>query len=99
MVVLTACSARPQAPTQTVQGVLLEVQAPSLQKVDSFTIRTDDGQELRFTAAPNFNEGVAHQMTPGHMRQHMALADPIKVTYRAESSGSLVALSVVDVSP
>lgn len=79
--------------------MLLDVEAPSLQKVDSFTIRTNDGQELHFAAAPNFNEGVAHQMTPGHMRQHMALADPVQVAYRTESDGKLVALSAVDVSP
>ena len=79
--------------------MLLDVSAPSLQKVDSFTIRTSDGQELHFTAAPNFNQGVAHQMTPGHMRQHMALADPIQVTYRMDANGSLVALSAVDLSP
>ena len=79
--------------------MLLDVAAPSLQQVDSFTIRTNDGQELHFTVAPNFNQGVAHQMTPGHMRQHMALADPIVVTYRTASDGGLVALSAVDVSP
>lgn len=78
--------------------MLLEVASPGLQKVDSFTIRTNDGQELHFSVADNFNQGVAHQMTPGHMRQHMALADPIQVTYRVDGSGNLVALSAVDVS-
>jgi hypothetical protein len=36
-------------------------------------------------------------MTPGHMRQHMALADPVEVTYR-DDNGTLVALTAVDVS-
>jgi hypothetical protein len=46
---------------------------------------------------PNFNAGMQHVMTPGHMRQHMALADPVEITYR-EQNGSLVALSATDVS-
>jgi hypothetical protein len=78
--------------------VLLDVEAPSIQKVDSFTLRSDDGQEMHFVVSPDFNQGVAHLMTPGHMRQHMALADPVEVTYR-EDTGSLVALDAVDVSP
>jgi len=63
-----------------------------------WTVRFRDGRELHFTAASNFNQGVSHQMTPGHMRQHMALADPVEVTYR-DDKGTLVALSAVDVSP
>ena len=78
--------------------MLLEVEAPSIQQVTSFTLRTDDGRELHFVTAPDFNQGGSHQMTPGHMRQHMALADPVDVTYR-DDSGTLVALSAVDVSP
>jgi hypothetical protein len=81
-----------------VRGVLLDVEAPSIQQVTSFTLRTDAGQELHFVTAPDFNQGVSHQMTPGHMRQHMALADPVDVTYR-DDGGTLVALSAVDVSP
>ena len=80
-----------------VRGVLLDVEAPSIDKVDSFTLRTDDGQQLHFATAPNFNQGIAHLMTPGHMRQHMALADPVLVTYRNDN-GTLVALTAVDVT-
>jgi hypothetical protein len=95
---LVGCSA-PSATAQThsARGILLEVVSPGIQKVDSFDLRTDDGQTLHFVAAPNFNEGVAHIMSPGHMRQHMALADPVQVTYR-EEGGQLVALSATDVS-
>jgi hypothetical protein len=75
--------------------VLVDVQSPSLQQVDSFVVRTDDGRELEFTPAPNFNAGVEHAMSPGHMRQHMALADPVAVTFRDEG-GRLVALSATD---
>ena len=99
LLVLAGCSAPPgaSAQTQTARGVLLDVEAPSIQKVDSFTLRSDDGQELHFVTAPDFNQDVAHLMTPGHMRQHMALADPVEVTYRSDN-GTLVALTAVDVS-
>ena len=95
--VLLACAPAAPAPTSTARGVLLDVEAPSIDKVNSFTLRTDDGQELHFVTADNFNQGVQHVMTPGHMRQHMALADPVEVTYR-DDNGNLVALSAVDVS-
>ena len=96
MLLLAGCSAPPAAAqTHTVRGVLLDVESPGIQKVDSFTLRSDDGQELQFSTAPDFNQGVAHLMTPGHMRQHMALADPVTVTYRAEG-GRLVALTATD---
>ena len=92
----TACASSSAAqPTQSVRGVLIDVQARGLQQLDSFTLRSDDGQELTFVPAPNFNEGQSHAMSPGHMRQHMALADPVTVTYRDEN-GRLVALSATD---
>jgi hypothetical protein len=95
LALLVGCSA-PQ--TQSVRGVLLDVVSPSIQQVDSFSLRTDDGRELDFVTAPDFNKGVSRVMTPGHMRQHMALADPVVVTYR-EESGKLIALSATDATP
>lgn len=90
------CQANPSAnTTQTARGVLLDVVSPSFSQLDRFTLRADDGRELTFVTAPDFNAGTAHAMTPGHMRQHMALGDPVVVTYRDES-GKLVALSATD---
>ncbi len=94
----TASTASSAATALTARGVLLDVVAPSIQKVDSFTLRTNEGQELHFVTAPTFNQGISHLMTPGHMRQHMALADPVEVTYR-DDNGTLVALTAIDVSP
>jgi len=93
--VLVGCAA-PQ--TQTARGVLLDVVSPGIQQVTSFTLRTDAGEEMHFVTAPDFNAGATHVMTPGHMRQHMALADPVLVTYRVDN-GQLVALSAADVTP
>ena len=52
-------------------------------------------RELSFTTAPDFNKDATHAMSPGHMRQHMALADPVLVTYR-QDNGTLLALSATD---
>jgi len=71
------------------------VAAPSLTQVDSFSVRDDAGQVWDFQAAADFNAGVTHVMTPGHMRQHMALGDPVTITYRAEGA-TLIALSATD---
>ena len=91
---MTAAPAQ-SPPTLTAHGVLIDVESGSIQKVDSFTLRTDAGEDLAFTAAPEFNVGATHVMTPGHMRQHMALGDPVTVSYRAEGQ-TLVALSASD---
>jgi hypothetical protein len=93
----TPVTGPPATQTRTARGVLLDVVSPSIQQVDRFTVRTDDGQLLSFVAAPDFNAGATHVMTPGHMRQHMALGDPVIVTYR-DDNGSLVALSATDAS-
>jgi hypothetical protein len=93
----TTVTGPPATQTRTARGVLLDVVSPSIQQVDRFTVRTDDGQLLSFVAAPDFNAGATHVMTPGHMRQHMALGDPVIVTYR-DDNGSLVALSATDAS-
>jgi len=93
----SAVTAPSQAQTQMARGVLLDVVSPGIQQVDRFTLRTEDGQLMTFVAAADFNAGASHVMTAGHMRQHMALADPIIVTYRDEN-GALVALSATDAS-
>lgn len=83
---------------ETVRGIVVDVDGVSLQRLAGFTLRTADGQELVFKAAPGFNAGVAHAMTPGHLRQHMALAEPVEVIYQRASDGTLLALSATDVS-
>jgi hypothetical protein len=96
LLVVSACASPPAAPpSHTIRGVLVDVESRGLQQLDRFSIRTDSGEELTFTPAPNFNQGELHAMTPGHMRQHMALADPVTVTYR-DDGGHLVALSATD---
>ena len=93
---MSAITCSPSAPpASTLRGVLLQVAAPSLTQVDSFSVRDDAGQVWDFRAAADFNAGATHVMTPGHMRQHMALGDPVTITYRAEGA-TLIALSATD---
>src|SRR5438067_3455696 len=94
-VAMTAACTTPTPPSASVRGVLLDVEAPSLTQVDTFSVRDDHGKVWDFHAAPDFNAGATHVMTPGHMRQHMALGDPVTITYRSEGS-TLVALAATD---
>ncbi len=82
--------------TSTARGVVVDVDGASLQRLASFTVRTDDGQVLTFVPAANFNANEPHAMSPGHMREHMALAVPVIVTYRRDGDGHLVALTAID---
>jgi hypothetical protein len=93
---LAACQSPSKAATQTVRGVLIAVDSHALQSFESIELRTDDGQELTFRPAPDYVPGGGAQpMTPGHMRQHMALADPVLVTYRQEGD-QLLAVTITD---
>jgi len=60
-------------------------------------VRSDHGEVWDFLNArsPTFNADAAHVMTPGHMSQHMALGDPVTITYRSEGS-MLIALAATD---
>ena len=95
VVAMAAACATRTPPTASVRGVLLDVEAPSLTQVDTFSVRDDDGKVWDFRAAQDFNTGATHVMTPGHMRQHMALGDPVTVTYRSDGS-TLIALAATD---
>ncbi len=84
------------APTRTVRGVVIDVDGASLQRFNSFTVRTDAGEVLQFKPAPEFYQASAHVMSPGHVREHMALAVPVQVTYRRADDGTLLALAASD---
>lgn len=93
LLMVGACQ-RPGA-VESVRGVLLEVEGTGFAAPTSFRLRSDDGRDLRFKPAPNFNTGANHAMSPGHMRQHMGLAEAVVVTFERQGS-DLVALSVSD---
>jgi hypothetical protein len=67
---------------QSVIGVVLQVNGTSLTQIDSFVLRTAEGQIITFTVGP-----IAFDQTsfpPQHLREHQQLATPVKVTYRLD---------------
>jgi hypothetical protein len=66
-----------------VRGVIIAVQPRSIAQADTVTIRADDGRELTFRVDPSVD------VTPGHLREHMTLGEPVVVTYRQDGSGLL----------
>ncbi len=60
-------------------GLVVEVQQPSLATVEGFRLRTGDGRTVDFsTRTTRFDIGFPVQ----HLGEHLALAQPVTVTYR-----------------
>ncbi|HLI25707.1 MAG TPA: hypothetical protein VKZ60_01465 [Chloroflexota bacterium] len=76
---------------QTVRGVVVAVEARSLARAEAFTLRADDGRELTFRLGPE----VDRAWTPGHLREHAALGEPVVVTFTREGD-ALVAVRLAD---
>ena len=72
---LTACE--PTLLQET--GLVVEVRQPSLTSVDGFRLRTTDGRTVDFsTRTTRFDVAFPVQ----HLGEHLALAQPITVTYK-----------------
>jgi hypothetical protein len=78
---------------QSASGVVLQVNGASLTQIDSFVLRTSDGQILTFTVGPVTFDQTS--FPPQHLREHQQLAQPVKVTYRVED-GKNVAIKLED---
>ncbi len=76
-----------------VTGVLTHIEAEALSKVTAFTLRTADGRETRFVIGILENGA---QFPPGHLAEHMANASPVKVWFRDDGAGNLVAYRLED---
>lgn len=60
-------------------GLVIDVQQPSLTQVDGFHLRTTDGRTVEFsTRTTRFDVAFPVQ----HLGEHLALAQPITVTYK-----------------
>ena len=73
-VTLAACRQQPR-PTRY-DGLVVEMQAASLLQIASFTLRTDDGDLVDMIVEGDVG------ITASHLREHMALAEPVTVTVR-----------------
>ena len=74
-------NASPDLPSMT--GVVVGVDSAGLDKVRGFTLRTTDGTTTEFTLG-GLTNGVT--FAPGHLAEHQATAQPIKVWYRVDGT-------------
>lgn len=65
----------------SVVGVIVGVQSEGLDKVRGFALRTDDGASIAF-AIRSLENGL--EFPPGHLVEHQATAQRIRVWYRTE---------------
>ncbi len=75
-------------------GVVLEVDG-DLTTVESFTLLTEDGTQVRFFPAPEvtFDGGPL-----SHLTSHVVSGDPVRVFYEKAPDGRFVATAVEDAS-
>ena len=76
--------ASPSSPVADATGIVIAVDQTSVTAVRSFTLRTKDGQELVFSVGRLDLGGDA--FPANHLREHMALAEPVGVEYRTEGT-------------
>jgi hypothetical protein len=73
----------PDAPPDAVavDGVIVGVEAQALDRVTGFTLRTADGASVVFVIG-DLENGA--EFPPGHLVEHQATAQPVRVWYRTE---------------
>ena len=81
------------AQRQVVVGIVTSVGGSSPSDVNEFTLRTRDGQVLSFEVGTVESGGDA--FPPGHLREHQANAEPVRVTY-VDRGGSREAIRLAD---
>jgi flagellar biosynthesis/type III secretory pathway M-ring protein FliF/YscJ len=79
---------------KTDTGLVVDVEATGLAEVRGFTLRASDGREIEYRVGVLEN---AAAFPPGHLYEHRATAQAIRVFYR-EESGARVAYRLEDAS-
>jgi hypothetical protein len=80
------------AGAQSMVGVVVGVDAAGLTDVRGFTLRTNDGTTVVFKIG-NLENGA--EFPPGHLVEHQATAQPVRVWFRTEG-GARVAVRIED---
>ena len=65
-------------------GVIIDVQASSLTRIESFTLRDNGGDTLVFSVSPDALQDPREGFFPGHLRTHALAVEQVKVSYRKE---------------
>ena len=76
----------------TITGVIAGIQSEGLDRVRSFSLRTDAGQTVQFDLGTLQNGA---EFPPGHLAEHQATAQRIRVTY-VQQGESRVAVRLED---
>lgn len=87
---LAAC--RQVAPPEQRRGLVVDVTIASFTQIQAFTLQTDEGETHDFVVEGSIG------ITPGHMREHMLLGDPVIVSIRY-ADGLQIATRVDDAIP
>jgi hypothetical protein len=74
-------------PASPVVGVVIKVDSAGLDKVSGFRLRTNDGQTLALSIGVLENGA---EFPPGHLAEHLATAQPVKVWFRDQDGALLV---------
>jgi hypothetical protein len=69
-----------------IEGVPVDIEAEGFTKVDAFTIRTDDGRQLRFVLGPLENPT---EFPPQHLAEHLAGSTRIRVFFRPQGTDAV----------
>ncbi len=77
---------------RTDTGLVVDVDSAGLTDVRGFTLRTDDGRETTYRIG-RLENGT--DFPPGHLVEHLATAERVRVFYR-EESGERVAFRLED---
>lgn len=78
--------------TQSIVGVIVGVDSAGLDKVSGFTLRTGAGESLTFDLRALENGA---QFAPGHLVEHQATGQPVRVWYRT-AAGVRLAIRLED---
>jgi hypothetical protein len=82
-------------PPSPVDGVVVHVDSAGLADVKGFDLRRTDGTILAFTLGPLENGA---QFAPGHLSEHQATGNPVRVFYRV-ANGIPVVYRLEDATP
>jgi hypothetical protein len=77
---------------ESVVGVVVGVDSTGLDKVSGFTLRTSAGESLQFDLRALENGA---QFAPGHLVEHQATGQPVRVWYRT-ANGVRLAIRLED---
>jgi hypothetical protein len=88
----TEVNPSPSGQLQEMVGVVVAVESEGLADVQGFTLRRSGGELVEFSLDALEN---GMEFPPGHLSEHQATAEPVRVWFRTES-GEMFAIRLED---